>query len=283
MKNSSFSSGSANLRIDFERELGFDALQLALLDMQHGRTLRGRLVEFVDVDRGFVARPFADEGLALLLRHRDQTDVRILDAHIAVVERYVQRLVRRYLLGVDQTAEAAQEIRTVVVAHLLVDLDLVVGQFILVRQREVDLRSFADLEHELELGAVLEVETALFVRRDHVAEVVDLLLPEVFENGVRGQTIGLLGQHALAVHLLHEPHRHHARPESRNVGFAFVVAERLLDGFAVVLFAHGYFDERCVLFALFSNDIHTEWVLYFVVSLPESACKDTTYFMKNET
>ena len=185
---------------DLQFELGVDALQLVLLDLKAGGALRRVLVELIDVHLRLEAHLLADEGLALLLRHGDQPHVSVLDLHLAVVERHGQRLVRRDLLGVHQTAEAAQEVRAVVLVHLLVHLDLMVGQLVLVRKLQLDLGSLADLEHELELGSVLEIEVALLLGRDDVAQVVDVLLLEVFEDGVRRLAVRLLGQHALAVH-----------------------------------------------------------------------------------
>ena len=82
---------------DLQREFGVDALQLVLLDLQHGSTLRRVLVKFVDVDRGLEAHLLADERLALFFRHRDQPDVSVGHVHLAVVERYGQRLVRGHL------------------------------------------------------------------------------------------------------------------------------------------------------------------------------------------
>ena len=146
--------------------------------------------------------------------------------------------------------------------HLLVDLDLVVGHLILVRKIEFDLGSLADLEHEIELLAVFEIEIALLLRRDHVAQVVDLLLLEIFEHGVRRRTVRLLGQHAFAVHLLDKAHGHHAGTEAGDVGLALVLAQLLLDGLAVILLAHRHPEQRVVFFALFSYDLHNEWLLY---------------------
>ena len=247
---------------DFEREFGFDALQLVLLDLQHGGALRRVLVEFVDIDFGLEAHLLADERLALLLRHRDQAHVSVRHVHLAVVERDRQRLVRSHLVGIDQTAVLTQVVGAVVVVHLLVHLDLAVGQLILVRKFEFYLRSLADFEHEFELLAVLEIEIALLFRRNHVAQVVDVLLLEILEHRVRGGAVGLLGQHALAVHLLDETHGHHAGPETRNIGLAPVFAQLFLDGLAVILFAHRYLEQRIVLFALFSYDLHNECFLY---------------------
>ena len=250
---------------DLERELGFDALQLVLLDLEHGGALRRVLVELVDVHLGLVADLLAEEGLALLLRHRDQPHVGVGNVHLTVVERHRKGLVRGHLLGVDQPAEAAQEVRAVVVVHLLVDGDGVVGQLVLLREVELDLGSLADLEDELELLAVLEIEGALLLRGDHVAQVVDVLLLEVLEHGVRGGAVRLLGQHALAVHLLDDAHRHHAGTEAGDVGLAAVFAQRLLDALAIVLLAHGYLHERSVLFTLFSYDLHTECVVFVIL------------------
>ena len=247
----------ADLR-DLQFELGIDALQLVLLDLQAGGTLRRVLVELVDIDLRLEADLLADEGLALLLRHRDQPDVGILDLHVAVVERHGQRLVRSHLVGVHQTAEAAQVVRTVVVVHLLVHLDRVVGHLILVRKFQLDLGSLADLEHELELGAVLEVEGALLLRGDHVAQVVDLLLFEILESGVRRLAVRLLGQDALAVHLLDKPRRHHARAETGDIGLALVLAQGLLDLLSVIGLADSHADQRVILAALFSYNVHNE-------------------------
>ena len=159
--------------------------------------------------------------------------------------------------------------------HLLVHLDRVVGHLILVRKLQLDLGSLADLEHELELGAVLEVEGALLLRGDHVAQVVDVLLLEVLEHGVRSLPVGLLGHDALAVHLLDDAHRHHAGTETGDIGLAAILAQRLLDLLRIILLAHGHPDERGVLFALFSYDIHIECVMYFVLNRVESERKDT--------
>ena len=259
---------------DLKGEFRVDALQLVLLDLEHGGTLRRVLVQLVHIDRRLVAHLLADEGLALLLRHRHQAHVGVLHLHRAVVERHAQGLVRGHLLGIDQTAEAAQEVGAVVVVHLLLDGDGVVGQLILLRESESDGRSLADLEHELEFGAVLEVEVALLLRRDHVAQVVDVLLLEVLEHGVRSRAVRLLGQHALAVHLLHDAHGHHAGAEARDVGLTLVLAERLLDRLAVILLAHGDPDQRGVLFALFSYDIHNCMLFCYFPFICESARKD---------
>ena len=249
---------------DLQREFGIDALQLVLLDLQHGGALRRVLVKFVDVDRGLEAHLLADERLALFFRHRDQPDISVGHVHLAVVERYGQRLVRGHLVGIGQAAETAQVVGTVVVVHLLVDLDLVVGHFILVRKIEFDLGSLADLEHEIKLLAVFEIEIALLLRRDHVAQVVDLLLLEIFEHGVRRRAVRLFGQHALAVHLLDKAHGHHAGTETGDIGLALVLAQLLLDGLAVILLAHRHPEQRVVFFALFSSDLLIDWLLFFV-------------------
>ena len=136
-----------------------------------------------------------------------------------------------------------------------------VGQLVLVRKLQLDLGSLADLEHELELGSVLEIEVALLLGRDDVAQVVDVLLLEVFEDGVRRLAVRLLGQHALAVHFPDEAHRNHARTETRDVGLALVLAQRLVDLLRIILLAHRNLDERGVLLALFSYDIHIESVV----------------------
>ena len=134
--------------------------------------------------------------------------------------------------------------------HLLVDLDLVVGQLILVGKLQLDLGSLADLEHEFEV--------ALLLRGNHVAQIVDALLLEIFENGVRSLTVGLLGQDALAVHLLDDAHGDHARTESGNVGLALVLAQGLFDLLPVIRLADSHADQRVILAALFSYNVHNE-------------------------
>ncbi len=238
-------------------ELGVDAFQLLGLDLQYSGTLLGLLVELVDVDLGLVAHLLADEGCALLLAHRDQTHVGLLDAQLAVVERDVQRLVLLDGLDVDQTAVAAQIVGAVVLVHLLVDLDLVVGQLVLLRrERHVDLRSLADLEQELELGVVVEVEVALLVRRNHIAQIVDLLLLQILEYGIRRRAVRLLGQDALAVHLLDDAHRYHAGTESRDIGLALHLAQLLVYRLAVIVGVDDDLQKRCALLAILSCNIH---------------------------
>ncbi len=249
---------------DLHLELGVDALQLVLLHLKDGGALRSALVEFVHVHLHLVADLLAQERLALLLGHRDQTHVGVLHLHVAVVEGYGQSLVRLHALHVHQTAVAAQVVRAVVVVHLLVDPDRAVGQLILLRKLQFHGGGRTGLEHELELGIVLEIESALLLRRDHVAHVVDLLLLEVLEHGVRSRAVGLLGDHAFAVHLADDTHGNHARTETGNVRLALVVAQSLLNGLAVIAFAHRHLDEQRVLFALFFYDIHSnESVILF--------------------
>ena len=245
---------------DFQLEFGVDALQFVLLDLQAGGALGGILVEFVEIDLHLGADLLADERLALLVRHRDQTHVGVGHVHLAVVERHGQRLVRSHLVGVHQAAEAAQVVRTVVVVHLLVHLDLAVSQLILVGELQVDGGSLADLEHEFELRGVIEIEIeiALLLRGDHVAQVVDLLLFEILESGVRRLAVRLLGQDALAVHLLDKPHRHHARAETGDIGLALVLAQGLLDLLSVIGLADSHADQRVILAALFSYNVHNE-------------------------
>ena len=243
---------------DLQFEFGVDALQFVLLDLQAGGALGGIFIEFVDIHLHLVADLLADERLAISLVHRDQTHVSVRNVHLAVVERHRQRLVRSHLLGVHQAAEAAQVVRTVVVVHLLIDLDLVVGQLILVGKLQLDLGSLADLEHEFELGGVVEIEVALLLRGNHVAQIVDALLLEIFENGVRSLTVGLLGQDALAVHLLDDAHGDHARTESGDVGLALVLAQGLFDLLPVIRLADSHADQRVILAALFSYNVHNE-------------------------
>ncbi len=195
MKNSSFSLRFRELADlgDFERKFGFDTLQFVLLDLQYGGTLRRSLVKFIDIDLHLESDLLADEGLALLLVHRNQSDVSALDLHLAVVERHRQRLVRRYLVGIHQTAETTQEIAAVIVVHLHIDLDRVVGHLIFRRQLEpFTSGAFADLENEFEFGPVLEIEVALLLRGDHVTDIVDLLLLQVVERRFRSLAVSLL-------------------------------------------------------------------------------------------
>ena len=247
---------------DLQRECGIDALQLVLLDLQHGSALRRILIEFVDVDLHLVADLLANERLALLLRQGDKAHIGIGHVHVAVIQRHAQRLVGSHLLGVDQTAEATQEVGAVVVVHLLVDLDAVVGHLILLRKVELDFGCFAELEDEVELLAVLEIEVALLVRRDHVAQIVDLLLLQVIESGVRRQPVRLLGQDALAVHLLDDAHGHHAGTETGDVGLATIVAQHLLDLLGIVGLADLHAEQRAAAFALFSYDLHNECFVF---------------------
>ena len=142
--------------------------------------------------------------------------------------------------------------------HLLVHLDLAVSQLILVGELQVDGGSLADLEHEFELRGVVEIEIALLLRGDHVAQVVDLLLFEILESGVRRLAVRLLGQDALAVHLLDKPHRHHARAETGDIGLALVLAQGLLDLLSVIGLADSHADQRVILAALFSYNVHNE-------------------------
>ena len=119
--------------------------------------------------------------------------------------------------------------------HLLVDLYLVVRKLVLLRESYVDLGGLAYLEDELMLGIVVEVEIALLLRRDHITHIVDALLLEILEDGVRGGAVRLLGHGALAVHLAYDAHGNHTRTESRDVGLALVVAKHLVDSLAIIL------------------------------------------------
>ena len=255
---------------DFERKFGFDTLQFVLLDLQYGGTLRRSLVKLIDIDLRLEPDLLADEGLALLLVHRNQSDVSALNLHIAVVERHLQRFVRRYLVGIHQTAETTQEIAAVIVVHLLIDLDRVVGHLIFRRQLEFHLGSFADLEDEFKFGPVLEIEVALLLRRDHVTDIIDLLLLQIVERCFRSLAVSLLRKHALAVHLLDDAHGYHARTQSGDVGLALVLAQGLFDLLPVILLAYGHLDERVILLALFSYDIHISVVLYVTVRVGKS-------------
>ena len=255
---------------DFERKFGFDTLQFVLLDLQYGGTLRRSLVKFIDIDLRLEPDLLADERLALLLVHRNQSDVSALDLHIAVVERHLQRFVRRHLVGIHQTAETTQEIAAVIVVHLLIDLDRVVGHLIFRRQLEFHLGSFADLEDEFKFGPVLEIEVALLLRRDHVTDIIDLLLLQIVERCFRSLAVSLLRKHALAVHLLDHAHRHHTGTEARNIGLAFVLTQGFFDRIAVILLAYGHLDERVILLALFSYDIHISVVLYVTFRVGKS-------------
>ena len=147
--------------------------------------------------------------------------------------------------------------------HLLVDLDAVVGHLVFGRERQLDLGSLADLEHVFELGVVIEIESALLLGGNHVAQIVDVLLLEILEDGVRRRAVRLFGHDALAVHLLDDSHRHHAGTEARDVGLAAVVAQRFLDGFAVILLAYLDRNQRGLLLFLCSFDLHN--VFYLLV------------------
>lgn len=182
---------------------------------------------------------------------------------IAVVEHHGQRLVVGHLLHVGQTAVAAQEVRAVVVVHLLVDGDAVVGHLVLGRECEVDGGRLADLEHVLELGVVIEIESSLLLGGNHVAQIVDALLLEVLEDCVRRRAVRLLGHHALAVHLPDDAHGHHAGAETRNIGLATIFAQRFLDGFAVILLAHLDRNQRGLLLFLCSFDLHNVFICLF--------------------
>ena len=94
--------------------------------------------------------------------------------------------------------------------------------------------------------------------KDHGAQVVDLLLFEILESGVRRLAVRLLGQDALAVHLLDKPHRHHARAETGDIGLALVLAQGLLDLLSVIGLADSHADQRVILAALFSYNVHNE-------------------------
>jgi len=291
LKNSSFSSGIGEFADlgDFERKFGLHLRQFVLFELQGRGTLRGILVELVDVDLHLGADLLALEGLAFLVVHRDQPHVGILDAQFAVVERDGQRLVVGDLLDVHQPAVTTQEIRAVVVVHLLVDLDAVVGHLVLGRKSEVDLGRLADLEYILELGVVIEIESTLLLGGNHVAQIVDVLLLEVLEDGVRRRAVRLLGHYALAVHLFDDSHRHHAGAEARDVGLAAVVAQRFLDGFAVVLFADLDRNQRGLLLFLCSFDLHNVYLFACFHSLwrakirkSEGKCKRCLQFAERE-
>ena len=173
--------------------------------------------------------------------------------------------------------------------HLLVDLDAVVGHLVLGRKSKVDLGRLADLEHILELGVVIEIESTLLLGGNHVAQIVDVLLLEVLEDGVRRRAVRLLGHYALAVHLFDDSHRHHAGAEARDVGLAAVVAQRFLDGFAVVLFANLDRNQRGLLLFLCSFDLHNVYLFACFHSLwrakirkSEGKCKRCLQFAERE-
>ena len=126
------------------------------------------------------------------------------------------------------------------------------------------------LENVFEFGPVLEIEVALLLRGDHVTDIVDLLLLQVVERRFRSLAVSLLRKHALAVHLLDHAHRHHTGAEARNIGLAFVLTQGFFDRIAVILLAYGHLDERVILLALFSYDIHISVVLYVTVRVGKS-------------
>ena len=142
--------------------------------------------------------------------------------------------------------------------HLLVDLDLVVGQLVLLRELEVECGGLANLELELELGAVLEVEVALLLRGDHITQVVDLLLLQVLEHGIRRHAVRLLGQDTLAVHLLDDAHGHHAGTEARNVGLATVLAQSLLHLGSIICLDNFHAEDRNTTLALIAYNVHSK-------------------------
>ena len=98
--------------------------------------------------------------------------------------------------------------------------------------------------------------------------VVDLILLQVVEHAVRSQTIRLLGNNALTIHLLNKAHRHHARTEARNVGLATILAQRLLDLGCVVALDYHDAQDRYTTLALISRNFHSQKMLFILFISP---------------
>ena len=123
-------------------------------------------------------------------------------------------------------------------------------------QFDVYFQSPTDLEHEFELGTVLEVEFQLLVARHQFSQGFRLAFVQVVHGGAGGGAVGFFGQHPFPVHLVDDAHRHHTGPESRHVGFFAVVAERFVHGFSVIGFVYGHFHHHRSVVKVFSYDVH---------------------------
>ena len=169
---------------NLQREVRVDTLQLLLLNAKDRGTLCRVLVQLVYIDLGLVADLLADKWLALLVRHRDKTYISLLDTQIAIVESYIQCLVLLHLVNILQRAVAAEVVVEERCVHLLVNLDFVVGNLILCSECHIVLWSYTILEYELVSCVVVEVEVALLLGRNYIADIVNLLCLQILECSV---------------------------------------------------------------------------------------------------
>ena len=141
--------------------------------------------------------------------------------------------------------------------HLLVDLDLVVGDLILCSECHLILWSNTVLEYELVSSVVLEIEVALLLCWDYIADVVNLLCLQILECCIRSLAVSLLCNSALAVHLLDYAHRNHTLTESWNVCLAAVLFEHLLNLSCVVSLLNNDAEQCCTQLFLYFCNVHS--------------------------
>ena len=150
--------------------------------------------------------------------------------------------------------------------HLLVDLDLVVGNLILSSKLELILWSYTILEYELVSSVVLEVECTLLLSRDDIADVVNLLCLQVLECRVRSQAVSLLCYDTLAIHLLNDTHWHHTWAEARYICLLLVLAEFCLNISSIVLLLNNDAKQCCTLLFLYFCNVHSVLsIILFVI------------------
>ena len=96
------------------------ALQLVLLDLQHGSTLRRVLVSSLTLTVVLKPTFLPMNGLRCFVVHGDEATY-LLDLDFAVVEDTCERFVRCNFVHINQPAVTAQEIGAVTLAHFVGD------------------------------------------------------------------------------------------------------------------------------------------------------------------
>ncbi len=266
---------------DLEAEVGFHLGCFLLADVQQAGELCGVVgIGLGRVDGDDVAELGALElGFLLVALHVFGQHDGLLDLDasfeggslvVELLEQTLDHVARLVAVGLDLLSAALAEALHLLVHQSVVHLDVVVGEFVLLREFCVELGGECDVEGEGEILLCLEVDGgSLFLVGQRLGQHVHLVLADILVDFLADEFVDFLGHDFLAEALLDEGGGHLAGTESGQAclfaevfqggcHFSFVVSLLDVDG-----------EQGAHLVDVFKRDIHC--TVFFICG-----CKGTT-------
>ena len=140
-----------------------------------------------------------------------------------------------YILNLVVRSEVSLISLNLFVDHFIVDIHLVIRNFVIFGQFDLDFRSQSHIKTKFEVFLSIEVDFFLFsFVRQRFAQNVQFVFTDIVVQVFRNQFVDFFNQYMLTIHFLYHTHRDHPFTETRYICFLTEAAKALFNLVSIV-------------------------------------------------